>query len=63
MPTFDPDSAEGIVHLQQYNEELWAENQALKSKILIIEEENERLREVINNKYGGPPSDDNTRTT
>ena len=60
MPTFDPDAAEGIARLQQYNEELWAENQALKSKILIIEEENERLREVINNKYGGPPSDDNT---
>ena len=63
MPTFDPDAAEGIARLQQYNEELWAENRALKSKILIIEEENERLKELINHKYGGPPSDDNTRTT
>ena len=63
MPTFDPDAAEGIARLQQYNEELWAENRALKSKILTIESENERLRELINNKYGGPPSDDNTRTT
>ena len=59
MPTFDPDHTEGIANLQAYNEELWAENNALRSKIIILEEDNARLQEFIDRTYGGA-SDNNT---
>ena len=59
VPTFDPDHAEGIANLQAYNEELWAENNALRSKIIILEEDNARLQEFIDVTYGGA-SDNNT---
>ena len=59
MPTFDPDHAEGIANFQAYNEELWAENNALRSKIIILEADNARLQEFIDATYGGA-SDNNT---